>query len=178
MVRFAVVLPSLGCLAVLLLGCAGAEGEGEHVEAALEVGTGSWRFEEVLDGDRIELVRGAQGGWHLWISLRVRGAEMQQTTGTIRVLSADGDLSAGGESGSEGYDDVIAEATIPVMFDPPKGDGSRSYVGWPHVIPDPGCAVGRLVRVEAVVVGPGGDLRDERDIEVGPGADPPDPCDP
>jgi hypothetical protein len=49
----------------------------------LEVGTGTYRFEPVTDGDTLPLVFGAQGGWHLWVAIRVSAAS-RMTRGASR----------------------------------------------------------------------------------------------
>jgi hypothetical protein len=67
-----------GLTALLLasvLGCGqepGPSGPGE-VEAGSAAADGSG-FIEVVDGDQVELIPGAQGGFHVWINVRVHGA--------------------------------------------------------------------------------------------------------
>lgn len=66
-----------GALAVLACACGGSgpepgpEGELEVGSAALD-GTG---FITVADGTEVELVPGAQGGFHVWLNLSVRGVQ-------------------------------------------------------------------------------------------------------
>jgi len=71
MMRF----PLVGLL--LLLAPAACGGEEDPLPTAeLQVG-GSLdgiSFADVADGDDVELVPGAQGGFHVWISMRVHGA--------------------------------------------------------------------------------------------------------
>lgn len=45
------------------------------VEPAMELGTGLTAFEPIVDGQDLPMIEGAQGGWHVWLSLRVRGLE-------------------------------------------------------------------------------------------------------
>jgi hypothetical protein len=60
-------------LLFLLAGCAGGENEPSedpNLEPWLELGAGLYAYEELEDGDSIELVHGFQGGWHVDMSLR------------------------------------------------------------------------------------------------------------
>ncbi|MCC6874750.1 MAG: hypothetical protein IT378_10635, partial [Sandaracinaceae bacterium] len=67
-------------------GCAAPE---EPVPASLELGTGTWRFEELDDGASVPLVHGAQGGWHFWVAVRARGVSADQGSLEIEVQRAD-----------------------------------------------------------------------------------------
>ncbi|MEM7604648.1 MAG: hypothetical protein AAF411_04765 [Myxococcota bacterium] len=131
----------------------------ESVE--FEVGTGSWRFEALSDGDSVELIRGAQGGWHIWMAARtsdLRDGDLVR----FFVGPADGELS-----GTE----------LNASFDPPRSDGFRHYVGWTGFVNDAACAVGTLYRLRAALVRNGEEVAaSERDVMVDPGADPPAPC--
>jgi len=154
---------SAGALAatILVAGCADAP---PVEDAALELGTGSWRFEPLEDGQEVELVRGAQGGWHVWISVRTRGVEDDRPPVRLTVGPADG---------SRPPDEV--EVALP--FDPPRDDGWRQLVGYTGVVNEPACLVGELVRFTVrVTTADGEELTAERDVRVAGGAYPPPPC--
>ncbi|MCA9600875.1 MAG: hypothetical protein KC417_02555 [Myxococcales bacterium] len=156
----------LGLSAVLAVGCGGSTGEhpGGPVEAGLELGTGSWRFEAIDDGAELPLIRGAQGGWHVWLSFASTG--MATATGLLVIETQVADESRSAK-----------RTQVDVSFDPAGSDGRRKYVGWPEIFPDPGCFVGQLVRVDASFVDEEGTrVSDERYFTVLGGDDPPDGC--
>jgi hypothetical protein len=131
----------------------------------LELGTGSWRFEPVEDGREVPLVRGAQGGWHVWIS--VRAEHLDASTGSLEITMQPADESRPPQ-----------RASVGVRFDPPDAQGRRAYLGWPAILEDPSCAVGELYRFEAVLTDPAGrQLRAERELLIAGGENPPPPCD-
>jgi hypothetical protein len=151
------------CLALGLFGCVGEEPP--PGEPALEVGTGTWRFEALEDGQRVDMVRGAQGGWHVWVALRLSNVDaMDEGLLELSVGPAD-------ESG------LPLETSAEVRFNPPDSQGRKTVLGWLGIVRDPACAVGNLLRVEATMTLPDGTvLEDEVMIEAGAGADPPDAC--
>jgi len=69
---------SLVLVSLVLLASAGCGGEEEPpTEGELEAGSSAvdgTGFIDVVDGDEVELVPGAQGGFHVWINVRVHGA--------------------------------------------------------------------------------------------------------
>lgn len=151
----------LGALA--MAGCADAPPV-EDVDPALELGTGSWRFEALEDGQEVELVKGAQGGWHVWISVRVRGMGGEPPPLRLTVAPADGSRPA-----------ETTEVLLP--FDPPRADGWQQLVGYTGIVNDPSCLVGELVRFTVEMpMGEGEVMRAERDVLVRGGAYPPPAC--
>jgi hypothetical protein len=159
-VRYA--LPSIAFLA--LTACASTPAPVEEGEARLEVGTGTWRFEPLEDGQEVPMVRGAQGGWHVWVS--VRAEHLQASTGRLEIEVQPADESAPPESASVG-----------VQFDPPDADGMRSYLGWPAILSSPSCAVGETLRVHVTLTTSAGQqISAERYLVPAPGDFPPPPC--
>ena len=156
---------SSATLTVALVTLAALSGCGEDVgsgDASLALGTGSWRYEALEDGDTVELVRGAQGGWHVWLSVRTRGIDERQVV-QARVQPAD-------ESRPPTSDDLR------VSLDPMNDDGTRDLIGYPLVIEDPSCLVGEMIRIEVRTEVGGEMVRTERDVRVDGGTYPPDPC--
>jgi len=160
-----------GCIAAVLVlgpvaGCVTGPGPDETTgERGVELGTGSWRFEPVDDGDQLDLVRGAQGGWHLWVSLRTQGISEDRTTLIVETQLADDSASP-----------IRHERTV--RLDPPDDEGRRAVVGWQNIIPDPSCMVGQMVRMEATLMDDTGEpLTSERYVVPMGGAYPPPPCD-
>lgn len=155
-----VVLVALATV-VSVAGCADAP---PVEDAALELGTGSWRFEPLEDGQEVELVRGAQGGWHVWISVRVKGMQGEPPPLRLTVQPADESRAA-----------ATSEVLLP--FDPPRDDGWRQLVGYTGVVNDPSCLVGELVRFTVEMPMADGEvMRAERDVLVQGGAYPPPAC--
>ena len=122
-------------LLALAPGCAG--GAEPPAQGVVELGTGEWRFEPLADGQEVELAHGAQGGWHLWTSVRTLGLE------------------------PEG---VQLEVTTTVIGDPTSAttsrgrielteleDGRCEFIGWPAVLGEPACAIGHTLRIRGVV---------------------------
>ena len=110
-------------------------------------------------------MRGAQGGWHIWISLRVTGVELEGGPEvTLRMQPVDESRPA-------------QDTTLPLAFDPPDEKGARKLIGFTGILNDPSCLVGALVRVQATVeIASGERLMDERDVLVRGGTYPPPPC--
>ncbi|HJL17686.1 MAG TPA: hypothetical protein RMH99_18625, partial [Sandaracinaceae bacterium LLY-WYZ-13_1] len=156
------LLPSgLLLVALALAGCADAPA----TEAALELGTGSWRFEPLEDGQEVALVRGAQGGWHVWVSLRVRGVEGEPPPVRLALQPADESRPTD-------------ETTVALPFDPPRDDGWRQLVGYTGIVYEPACTVDELLRITvSMTMADGRVLTAERDVRVRGGAYPPPPCD-
>ncbi|MGF1467846.1 MAG: hypothetical protein ACFCGT_17135 [Sandaracinaceae bacterium] len=154
--RWAALVPAFAVLAAC-----GPAGSGT---ASLELGTGTFRFQELQDGDQVDLVRGAQGGWHVWLSLRTLGLPGQEASLLIGMERADGTRPPD-------------ETQVDIRLGLPNDDGERLMLGWPAIVAEPGCYVGRLVRLSVRLAADNGAvLTDERDLRYGAGADPPPPC--
>ena len=65
--------PARAAVAALALGC-GAACAAPAGPPALELGAGRAAFEALADGQDVPMVEGSQGGFHLWVSVRVEGA--------------------------------------------------------------------------------------------------------
>jgi hypothetical protein len=132
--------------------------------ATLELGTGSWQFEAIEDGQDVELVHGAQGGWHMWISLKVRNAAVDHATVQLAMQPAD-------ESRPR------EQVMVQLPFDPPDEQGACKLIGYTGIVNDPSCWVGELVRVEATVTTDDGTvLSDEHEVTLRGGVYPPPAC--
>ncbi len=136
----------------------------------VELGSGSWRFEALQDGQDVELVRGAQGGWHVWVSVRARGMP-EPGIAQLLIESEVEDL--------EGVPPSVTEARV--RFDPVRGEpGLRELVGWVHVQLAPACVVDHPIRVRVAVTDEAGGATaiDERVVvpRSDPQTRPPGPC--
>ncbi len=152
----------LGLMASLsLAGCATDVQDVDH-PASVELGAGSWRFETITDGQELELIRGAQGGWHVWISVRTRGM-VEQPVIAFELQPAD-------ESRAP------VETIVRANLDPENVDGYRDLIGHTQIVDEPSCMVGELMRLEARVEVDGEVLTSERYFTVNGGAFPPPSC--
>ncbi len=149
-------------LSLLALGCAGSAPA--ESGASLELGTGTARFAPVADGEALPMIRGAQGGWHVWIAVRVDGRDV--ATGSLTFAQQPADESS----------DWI-ETRVGAVFDPPDAEGRRVSLGWPVIFADPTCSVGRLHRIRVTLTTASGErLVAEREILPTAGENPPPPC--
>ena len=152
-------LPAL--LAAMLLGCATDVQEVDH-PASLELGAGSWRFESLTDGQELELIRGAQGGWHVWISVRTRGLEEEPVI-TFRLQPED-----------ESREPM--ETVVRANLDPEDDEGYRDLVGHTQIVDEPSCMVGEMMHLEVSAEVAGEVLTSDRYFMVLGGAFPPPSC--
>lgn len=126
---------SLGLVSLLafVAGCAGASaGEG-----VVELGTGEWEFVPLEDEAEVELVLGAQGGYHVWTSFRAEGLSPEDVTLEIETQPADGSLPA-------------ERSRVPVDLEA-ADDGTLELVGWPAILSEPGCVVDRMLRLRVTL---------------------------
>lgn len=159
--RSLAIMVTFGALA---LGCSAAEVPPDPPEASIELGTGTARFTAIEDGETLPMIKGAQGGWHVWVSVRVEGMDVALASVEIEHQPAD-----------ESEPAVVTESGA--NFDPADGEGRRSSLGWAAIFSDPTCSVGRLHRIRVTVTNARGErLTTEREIIPGPGEFPPPPC--
>lgn len=151
--------------AVVGAGCV-ASSRAEPATPRLELGTGTARFAELADGAELPMVHGAQGGWHVWVAVRVVGADV--SLASLELEHQPADESAPPEVTRTG-----------IVFDPASADGSRASLGWAVIFPDPACSVGRLHRIHATLTTATGlRLEAEREIVPAGGESPPPDCAP
>jgi hypothetical protein len=131
----AAVCGGLLAMSLGLTGCPGPEPEAPPVR--FEVGTGR-RFTAIEDGATLELVRGSQGGQHVFVSLRA----WNLTDTTARV-----EMSL--ERTSDGRK-VSSDYAVNLRFTQgPGADEPALLEGLLLVVPDPTLAVGHEVRLKA-----------------------------
>ncbi|WP_437629944.1 hypothetical protein [Sorangium sp. So ce854] len=122
-------------LLALAPGCAG--GDEPPAQGTAELGTGEWQFEPLVDGQEVELAHGAQGGWHLWTSVRTLGLEPEGVQLEVTTTVLDDPASATTSRGRIELTELE--------------DGRCELIGWPAVLREPACAIGRPLRIRAVV---------------------------
>lgn len=108
----------------------------------VEVGTGMSDYQPIADGAEVDLVRGVQGGWHLWTAFRVRGAALRDVRGNL-FARFDNGTSAGDAS------------AIAILLGA-RADGEQTYSGMRDFIYDGNQARGRTIVLRVEVVGSDG----------------------
>jgi len=149
------VSPALGAgwlLSVLFLvplaGCdsggsggGNAGGGGAPGEPEVALGTGVEQYEPIEGEPTIELIKGIQGGFHVWASFLVYGFE-----GTVLRM----ELTTSREGHADSIIPMQGNVRVRDVTDP-AGRPARALVGWPAVIYDPTCAHGRRIRLDILV---------------------------
>lgn len=132
------------CALVALLAAVGCGGEPEPpategVRVAL--GTGQKAFEPLNDDAPVPLVKGIQGGWHVWTSFLAYGFD----TDVLRM-----ELT----TRWEGVEESVLGGPGNVAVRPAEdaaGAPALASVGWPAVVYNPTCAHGHRLLVELTV---------------------------
>lgn len=137
--RARVRIASGALAAALVAGC--AREEPPPREIAIELGTGEWRFEPLVDGQEVRMIHGAQGGWHVWTSVRAADLDPDRVRLELYMRPAD-------EPESDWDTSKINVNMVP------DGD-AFAYLGYPFVVVSPACAADRPLEIRAV-------LRDRR----------------
>jgi hypothetical protein len=104
----------------------------------VEVGTGATDFVALADGDPIDLTYGSQGGFHIWTSVRIRDATIQEATVNVSSRFEVGGAAAGSPSGW---------AAAPALV-----GGDRVQLGMRNIIDQPSAVTGRRIILRAEVV--------------------------
>ncbi len=138
-------------------GCAAEVGEG-----TLELGTGEWRYETLADGDEVDLVRGSQGGVHVWLSMRASGLDPDRVTMEIVTEKLDGSLAP-------------ETSVVEVSLNPAAEEGvlMHEILGWPAVLAEPGCVVDSELLVTVTLSDENGTSATDQRLVVPRGTDMP-----
>ncbi len=141
-------------------GCAADVGTG-----IAELGTGEWRFEALglaSEAPDVELIRGAQGGVHIWTSVRVVGLVPDRVTMELTTEPVDGSLPP-------------EHSVVEVDLDDPGEEiaGMHELIGWPAVVSRPGCIVDRDLRLSITLTDQDGATAYDERIVVPRGTDMP-----
>jgi hypothetical protein len=124
---------ALLALTLLLAGCA-AEEEPLPTEKGLRIEVGAGRtFTPLRDGDVVEMVRGSQGGYHIFVSLRAwelssPRAEVELTLTRVedgREMAFPYKLQRPFEPGPDARSPATVESVLLMLTDPPQADGRQ-----------------------------------------------------
>jgi len=143
--RSAAVALALGAA---LLGCGSGSEQAENTATgsqSVRLGTGEAEFESMEGEPQIQLVHGAQGGFHVWASFLAYGFESQ---------ALDLTLTTSVEGAAENLV-MHARLTTREMLDA-EGAPVRSFAGFPAQVRDARCADGRRVELRLHLSQPGG----------------------
>ena len=127
-------------------------------EARVEIGTGSATFVALADGDPIELVYGAQGGWHVDTAVRLWGMEPEGMllTYEVRREGTDALINLAAQYG-------VHRSRVVVEGDHFVRVGDRAQLD----IMDPVEVVGARVELSAIAApASGGSVRDARLVVI------------
>ena len=139
----ALLAPSVG----LALGC-GSEAAtvSDSSDTRVLLGTGEAEF-EALDGEpTLRLVRGAQGGFHVWASVLAYGFSSPR----LDLL-----LTTSVDDQPDSSLVMHARLTMRDVLDP-DGNPAQSFAGFPAQVKNARCAAGRRVGLELQLSEPGG----------------------
>ena len=99
---------------------------GASTDLRMEIGTGIGEFVALADGDPVEVIFGAQGGYHIWTAVLVWGIGTDEPV-RIRLTAR---LEAGGTA--------VGPASEPrVLLGSPNAEGARARSGLFNFIDDP-----------------------------------------
>lgn len=136
-------MPVVLVVDVLFLEACGTESDGgaEPVEPAVVLGTGAERYEPLEGEPTIALIKGFQGGFHVWASFLTYGFQSN-------VLHMDLDTAW----------DARVDSLVPMQGNvrtqevtDAVGKPAGAVVGWPARIFDPACAHGQRIRLDLTV---------------------------
>ncbi|MEW5852737.1 MAG: DUF2330 domain-containing protein [Myxococcota bacterium] len=108
----------------------------------VEIGTGESRYESLSDGQDVELVRGAQGGYHMWMSLRSQGLDPEKVWLDVETRV----------NGDKSTSSTVTRLT--------SQDDNDVLVGWPLIIAEPERVDGQLMEVHVTLTDEQGDAAD------------------
>jgi hypothetical protein len=162
---FGVVL-ALRALALVVLSrlALGGCGDADPPRGVLELGTGEASFEPLLEGADLPLIRGSQGGYHVWLSFRLE----QMAAGIVGLHIETQLLDASREP---------EHSRVRVPMGPADDEGVIVHPGWPAIVASPACLVDALVRLSVTIIDDTGrEAFDERHVMVRTDTPVDDPC--
>ena len=135
---------SLAGVALTASGCGEGEGADGLCPGApmLTLGTGRDAFEPLSNGQDLPLVRGIQGGCHVWLSLSASGIDGRRVTLSIEVRDVV-------------TTELVAQSATLIRLSQLE-DGSCGVVGFPAVFEAPWRLENRDVRLLVSLIDPNG----------------------
>jgi hypothetical protein len=141
------VAASFGSGAALVLGCGGNPDDNASASpTSVLLGSGEAAFEAMEGEPTLRLVRGAQGGFHVWASVLAYGFSSPRLD--LRLTTTVDDEP-------ESSLVMRARLTMRDVLDP-EGNPAQSFAGFPAQVKGARCAHGRRVGIELQLSQPGG----------------------
>lgn len=129
-----VITLALGLVPVAFV-AGGCANDAAPKEGTLELGSGESEFAPIEDGAHVDLVRGAQGGYHVWLSMRATGLAPKNVRTHVTAERDADDL-------------MLSESRVALQFTPVAAETPTiEFAGWPTILTMPACAVGQLLRI-------------------------------
>lgn len=104
----------------------------------VEVGVGQSAFTPIADGEPVDLTYGAQGGYHIWMAVRVSGGSATGVQVNVSARRDDGSLAG-----------PASRAAVGLRVEP---DGSATAANLRNFIDDAGSVRGKALTLRAEVV--------------------------
>ncbi len=105
----------------------------------LEVGTGEDAFTAITADQALPIIRGSQGGYHVWVALRTDSVAPGRADLTVTLRRDDGEELVSSLGTFFGEDE----------------EGRAELLGYPAILPSPEAWAGREISIEVDVRGDG-----------------------
>ncbi len=112
----------------------------------VDIGTGYESFEQMADGDELDVEFGAQGGQHTTVAIRAAGVDWMSATVEAELLGADGEVA-----GSLVWEDTALDPCMDAAECGGGTDGIGELVGVQIAIGDPEALAGDSATIRVVV---------------------------
>jgi hypothetical protein len=106
----------------------------EAGEGWAELGTGEWRYEPLAPEQEVPIIHGAQGGYHVWVSVRATGLAPDPVRMILETEPVDASRA-------------IERSDVPTHMQPATDGDMVELLGWPAVLAHPGCDLGKPIRI-------------------------------
>lgn len=138
-----------GVAGVLLLGLCLACGSSDAPDASREadagprvvLGSGREAFEPLESGGDVPLIKGIQGGYHVWASFLAYGFDNDVLRMELSTRWGERDESVLDMSGSVGVKPASDASGVPALV----------MLGWPALVYEPGCSNGEAIEIDLTV---------------------------
>jgi hypothetical protein len=130
----------------LCVGCGSSGGPEDETGPRLVLGTGREAFEPLESGGTVLLIKGIQGGFHVWTSFFAYGFDTDIMQMTLSTRWGGREESVLDMHGSVGVKPSSDAGGVPVL----------EMLGWPALVFDPPCANGQEIDIGVTVTDPQG----------------------
>ena len=126
---------------IVAVGCGGEPAPAVTDEVSVVLGTGHKAFEPLDDDAQVPLIKGIQGGWHVWTSFLTYGFD----TDVLRM-----DLTTRWEGVPESVLGGPGNVAVQPVEDA-TGAPALVAAGWPAIVYNPTCAHGHRLLINLTV---------------------------